>query len=640
MKSPQSYGTWKSPVSTEMITQEALTFEDLVVDALRGRLYHTEKRPSDPRLIIVDTERKQDVIGDQYHARSIINGYGGRVMAAKDNNIFFTNIPDFRIYKATDGHCEAISPARPEWRFGDLDIHPTQGIVVCVREDHTNPAASAVQTSLVALDTEKGSVTTIAEGWDFYADPTFSPDGQRIAYTRWNHPDSAFHSMQLVVADVVASDGGIALANEVVVAGEPGKSIAQQPQWLSDDSLMFIYDISGWGQPWKFTIGASARPILRSPIAEDFSEAHWFHGTSTYAVLSPALAICSALSGGLTKLYVLDTDHGSLGQLDNPYPVLKQVRALSETSVAFVGSKADQGSAIIRLTLLPELSGSWNTKFEVVVPSTAVDLSTDYMPRPQSLLLSDDQGRSLHALYFPPTSPDFEGLPGEKPPAVVSFHAGPNYRPSAGFDWIRLLYTSRGWAWIEVMFGGSTGFGREYQHRLEGQFGIRDVNDVKDATQQIIELGLIDPRRIALRGGTSGGYGVLRSLILHPDLYAAGTSYFGLIDLRTIHEATQKFQMHYAKHLVGGYPDEIPEAYRERSPRYDAEAIKNPVLLIYGKLSPQVPFTQIEEFARTIVSQGHRAEVLALENEGHRMRDTKIWRTCFQTELDFFEKIV
>ncbi|GJE92806.1 hypothetical protein PsYK624_089630 [Phanerochaete sordida] len=561
-------------------------------------------------------------------------------MAVRNNVIYFTNIPDFRIYKAVRGSCEAVSPVRPEWHFGDLDIHPSQDVIACVREDLTDPAPGAVQTTLVAANTADGTVSTLAEGWDFYADPLFSPDGSRIAYTRWNHPDSAFHSMQLVVADVVEGDNHITLANEVVVAGEPGESVAQQPQWLSNDELMFVYDVSGWGQPWRFCVGGLAHPILASPLTEDFSEAHWWHGTSTYAVLSPSFALCSALSAGFARLYLLDINRGSLHLLDNPYPALKQVRAMSDTAVVFVGSNATQGPAIIQLTVLPGADSKWSAKFEVIAPSSAIGLSEDYMPVPRALELSDDEGRPLYALYFPPTSPNFEALPGEVPPALVSFHPGPNYRPTSGFDWIRLLYTSRGWAWVEVMFGGSTGFGREYQQRLEGQIGIRDVNDVKDATRQMIELGLIDINRVALRGGASGGYGVLRSLILHPKFYAAGTSYFGLIDLKDIHEASQKFQMHYAKHLVGGYPDEIPDTYRERSPRYNPDAISDPVLLIYGKVSEQVPIAQIQQFADAIRSDGHRADLLALENEGHRMRDAKSWALAYQAELAFFEDVL
>lgn len=447
MKSIQEYGTWKSPITTAMITQEVLAFEDLAVDVQLGRLYHTVKRPSDTRLVIVATETKRDAIGEKYHARSVINGYGGRPMAVKGGDIYFTNIPDFRIYKASSGICEAISPAKPEWHFGDLEVHPTQDLVVCVREDLTDPSPGAVQTTLVALNTTDGSVTTIAAGWDFYADPVFSPDGKRLAYTRWNHPDSAFHSMQLVVANVVSSEQGLSLTHEVVVAGEPGKSVAQQPQWLTNDELMFVYDISGWGQPWRYKVGRSARPILASPVEEDFSEAHWFHGTSTYAVLSPTLAICSALAGGFAKLYVVEIERGSLHQLDNPYPALKQARALDTTSAVFVGSKADEAAAIVRLTLVPAPDGAWSATFDVVAPSTAIDLPKGFVPEPQGLQLSDDEGRPLHAIYFPPASPDFRGPPGDKPPAVVSFHPGPNYRPTPGFDWVRLLYTSRGWAW-------------------------------------------------------------------------------------------------------------------------------------------------------------------------------------------------
>lgn len=337
---------------------------------------------------------------------------------------------------------------RQEWRFGDLTAHPTLDIVVCVREDHTHPDPEDVQTTLVAIHTKTNAVSVIVQSWDFYADPIFSPDGRRLAYTKWNHTDSAFHSMQLLCADVMQDGESISLANEIVLAGEPSKSIAQQPQWLSNDELMAIFDVSGWGQPWKFHVGGSGRPILPSPTEEDFSEAHWLHGISTYAALNSKTAICSALVQGIAKLFVLDIDTGSRQELDSPYVVVRQVRRVSESSIVFIGTRIDQGPAIIRLTLtLPSGDSGWLATFEVLSSSSTVDLPPAYIPMPQTIQAADDQGRPLHVTYFPPTSGDYKGPADEKPPAVISYHSGPNHRPLPGFDWIRLLYTSRGWAW-------------------------------------------------------------------------------------------------------------------------------------------------------------------------------------------------
>lgn len=336
--------------------------------------------------------------------------------------------------------------AQAEWRLGDLTIHPVLDIVVCVREDHSDPSPSNVQTSLVTVNLEECTVDILAQGWDFYADPAFSPDGKKLAYTRWNHPYSAFHSMQLVVAEISVEGGSLSVVKETVVAGEPGKTVAQQPQWLSSDALSFIFDVSGYGQPWLCTQATGPRPILRSTVPEDFSQPHWFHGLSTYAVLSEKRMVCSSLKNGFARLYLLDIDEGTLDAIPSPYVDVRQLRAIDAVTVVFIGSQTEASDAIVQLQL-HSASGKPRFSFEVLTQPAKIDLSPEYVPWPRDLVLTDGKGRPLHALFFQPTSPLYEAPEAEKPPAVVSFHSGPNFRPSPGFDWMRIVYTSRGWAW-------------------------------------------------------------------------------------------------------------------------------------------------------------------------------------------------
>lgn len=371
-----------------------------------------------------------------------------------------------RIYRTTSGGCTPvspgtctrtafplphidISPVSPQWRYGDLIIHPWLDFLVCVREDHTDPSPAAVQTTLVTVGIRSSEVQIIAQGWDFYSSPALSPNGKRIAYARRNHPDSAFHSLQIVVADVIESDDNISLSNEVVVAGEPGVTVAQQPQWLSDGELLFLFDVSGWGQPWLFTVGKESRPLLPKPIEEDFAEPQWFHGASSYAVLNPTTAIYSALRNGFAQIYLLDIPSGKLSKVPSPYMVVRQVRRSSDTSIVFIGSTADQGESIVELSVRTSSTASSEApfSFETLAFSDEIDFDHGFVSRPRDLRLSDSSGRVLHAHYYPPASPNYEGLPGELPPAVISYHSGPNLRPPPGFMWNRLVFTSRGWAW-------------------------------------------------------------------------------------------------------------------------------------------------------------------------------------------------
>lgn len=381
----------------------------------------------------------------------------------RDGVVFFTNLSDSRVYKAVNETCVPVSPGtcqffmnfciltvssvRPEWVYGDLSIHPSQPFLVCVREDHTNPAPTAVLTSLVSLNVGTSTVYTISEGWGFYADPIVSPNGKRLAFTRWNHPDSAFHSLQLVVSDISIRSCRLTITHEIIVAGGPVRTVAQQPQWLSDDTLIFTFDVSGWGQPWMYTVGQTPTPVLLSPLQEDFSEPHWYHGLSSYALLDGDRAVCSSVKDGFSQLHFLDIKCGTLERLPNPYVNIRQVRRLNASSVVFVGSTTDQDETIVRLTFTSSSSDGQSAHFSVLAQSNDIDLSPAFIPHPQHLLLSDKQGRDLHVLYYPPTSPHYEGVDHEKPPAVIMFHSGPNSRPTAGFDWMRAFYTSRGWAW-------------------------------------------------------------------------------------------------------------------------------------------------------------------------------------------------
>ncbi|KIP04613.1 hypothetical protein PHLGIDRAFT_120548 [Phlebiopsis gigantea 11061_1 CR5-6] len=638
-KSCVPYGRWNSPITVDVIAKEVVGFGDLIVDSSSHRIYHLERRPEDARFVLVDTEKKRDVSGKDFNVRCVINAYGGRPAVAQDSSVYFTNFPDLRVYQLAGNTCKSVSPIKPEWRYGDITIHPTEPLLVCVLEDNTDPTPTGIRSSLAVINVNSCSVNMISEGWDFYADPAVSPDGKSLAFTRWNHPDSAFHSMQLVAADVILENGRLRLANETIVAGEPGHSIAQQPQWLSNNTLLFVFDVSGWGQLWTYTMGQRASPVLSEPIREDFSEAHWYHGLSSYAILNEDQVLCATLKDGSSRLYLLDIRSGALHSIPNPYVNMRQFRKISNTSAVLLGSTNDQGEVIVRLSLSTSRDGEIHPQFEVLARSNDIELAPSFIPRPRHLLLTDKRGRDLHAFLYSPTSPHSVGLPDEKPPAVISFHSGPNSRRSAGFDWMKVLYTSRGWAWIDVMFGGTVGFGREYQERLNGLWGILDVDDCAEGTRQIAERGLIDVKRVVIRGGTSGGYGVLRSCVLYPDLYSAGVSLCGVADLRSLQEKVLKFQLHYIQRLVGGEPDEIPDVYKERSPLYTAENIRTPLLLVHGRLDQQVPVEQTETIAEAVRATGGRAELIIFEDEAHGFYKAKNVKAAYQAELDLYEEI-
>jgi len=278
--------------------------------------------------------------------------------------------------------------------------------------------------------------------------------------------------------------------------------------------------------------------------------------------------------------------------------------------------------------------------FSDLVKSHEFPLDPKLAPKPQMLQLKDKNERRLFVLYHPPTNPKYVGPVDEKPPCLVSVHGGPTSRTEPGFTLNRLLYTSRGWAWIDVYYGGSTGFGRGYTERLDSNWGVLDPDDCAIAVEQIADKGLVDINRIVIRGYSAGGYNVLQSLITHPKFYACGTAFYGIANMKKLHETTHKFQSQYIPGLMGGTPEGIPEVYRARSPLFNAEKIVAPLLLLHGSNDLQVPVDQTQSIAKVIKENGNKVELQIFEGEGHGFRMAKNIKASLEKELNFYHEIL
>ncbi|KAI0672134.1 alpha/beta-hydrolase [Trametes maxima] len=641
------YGTWTSPVTTDVILKGGAKVDELFVDPITSTIYHNEQRPAEAgRVVIVNTEKGEDVVGKDWNVRSGVHEYGGAPAVAYDGTIYFSNLKDGRIYKLREGEQpEAVTPENASYRYAKFAVHPKHPhLIVAVREDHTDPQPSAVVNDLIIVNTKDKTIASIASGADFYTSPTFTPDGTHLAWQQWFHPDMPWEGAEVYVAEVQADQETLTLSNAKHVAGKRIDVSAAYPVWASNDLLLFVSDVSGYYNPWTYSIASDkAAAVLPEPIAEDFAEPQWNLGLNFGVPLDRdgKYALFSARKEGRNVLYLVSLRGGTLEELVSPYVNIASVQRVTHDAVVLRGSTHDEASQTVLCTI-KDYAKPHFAPVQAKTTDKGLPFARTYISVPRSITLKvPETGESVHVLFYPPTNPDFVAPEGEKPPAVVSAHGGPTSSAVAGLSLAIQYYTSRGFAWVEVNYGGSSGYGRHYIKRLEGNWGLVDVQDCVVAAQQLSAppYSLIDPKRIAITGRSAGGYTVLNALCDYPDVFAAGTSSFGISDLVTLEELTHKFESQYLFKLVGGNHASVPDVFRDRSPVHKAEKIKSPLLVLQGSVDAVVPPNQAELIVGDIRKRGGRVEYTVFEGEGHGWRKAENIRTALEKEIGFYEDV-
>ncbi|KAI0329778.1 alpha/beta-hydrolase [Cubamyces sp. BRFM 1775] len=647
MTKTAAYGTWTSPITTDVVLKSGVKVDELFVDPITATIYHIEARPSEGgRLVIVNTEKGEDVVGKDFNVRSGVHEYGGAPAVAYDGVIYFSNFKDSRVYRLKEGETpEAITPENANHRYAKFAVHPKQPhLLVAIREDHTNPQPSAVVNILCLINAKEKTVTPLVSGADFYSTPCFTPDGKHIAWQQWFHPDMPWEGAEVHVAEVRVNENSLTLSNAKHVAGKRIEVSAGYPVWASDDLLLLVSDESGYYNPWTYSISSGkAGPVLSKPVDEDFAAPFWRLGYN-YGVpldLEGKMALFTAVKEGRNVLYLVSLHGGTLEELECPYVNISSVQRVTYEAVVFQGQKHDESERVV-LCNIKEYAKPKFTSVSAKAEAQELPFSRACISVPRSITLkTPETGDPVHVLFYPPTNPDFVAPEGEKPPAVVSAHGGPTSRAVPGLSTRIQYYTSRGFAWIDVNYGGSSGYGRKYIKRLEGNWGIVDVQDCAVAAQQLAAppYSLIDAQRIAITGGSAGGYTVLMALCSFPDIFAAGTSSYGISDLVTLGEFTHKFESQYLFKLAGGTPSEVPDVYKERSPVNKADKIKAPLLVLQGSIDAVVPPNQAELIVSDIRKRGGRVEYIVFEGEGHGWRKAENIRTALEKELSFYEDV-
>jgi dipeptidyl aminopeptidase/acylaminoacyl peptidase len=621
-----SYGSWKSPITTNLIVAETRRFGLIALDG--QDIYWIEGRPSEGgRNVIVRRSADgttTDMTPFPFNARTRVHEYGGGDYVVDAGTIYFTNFSDQRLYKQVPGaEPVAITPANA-MRYADLIIDKQRNRLLCVCEDHTSTEREAVNllVSLKLANDGEADVQVLTTGNDFYSTPRLSPDGSRLAYLTWNHPNMPWDGCELWVAEL---DANGSMRSSERVAGGPAESIFQ-PQWSPTGDLYFVSDRTNWWNIYRWQ-GGDVQAVC--PKEAEFGTPQWVFGMSTYTFVAPERIVCWYSGPKGSGLAFLDTNSGELTPINLPYTSMGGVHGNTEHVVLLAASSTTSGE-IIGLDVK-------TLDFEVLRRSQSMRVDPAYISDAQSIAFPTEHGLTAYAYYYAPKNADFQAPEGELPPLLVSSHGGPTSAASSALKLGIQFWTSRGFAVLDVNYGGSSGYGREYRERLRGQWGVVDVDDCVNGAKYLVERGLADGKRLTIQGGSAGGYTTLCALTFR-DIFSAGASHFGVSDLEIFVHDTHKFESRYLFGLIGPFPDRT-DLYHNRSAINFTDQLSCPVIFFQGLEDKIVPPNQAEAMVAALRAKKLPVAYVAFEGEQHGFRRAENIKRSLDGELYFYSKV-
>jgi dipeptidyl aminopeptidase/acylaminoacyl peptidase len=617
------YGAWKSPISAMDVFATYVEFEAIQPDGTD--LYWSEDRP-DGRKVVVRCETNHkiaDITPPDYNAHTIVHEYGGGDYLAVDGVVYFSNFTDQRMYRQELGTEPVPLTCMENMRYADAVMDREHGRIICVREDHTHPSSQAINT-LVGIDLSTGNEHVLISGNDFYSSPRLNPEGTRLAWLTWNHPNMPWDGTELWVARI-ASNGS--LGQPKLVAGGVSESIFQ-PQWSPDGILYFVSDRTGWWNLYRWNESLLDVEAIH-PMQAEFGKPQWRFGMSTYAFASADQLICAYWQNGVAHLASLDTHTLEFKGIDLPYTYFNDIQ-VAPGQAYFIAGSATKPLALVQFNL---------SKREITVlrSSMAVTIDPTYFSIPQSIEFPTDGGLSAYGFYYPPNNPGFDGLIDTLPPLIVKSHGGPTGATYSVLNPEIQYWTTRGFAVLDVNYGGSSGYGRPYRERLKGQWGLVDVADCVNGARYLGSQGLVDQNQLVITGGSAGGYVTLCAIAFY-QLFKAAACYFGISDLEVFVKDTHKFESRYLESLVGPYPKR-QDLYISRSPIHYIENITCPLILFQGLDDPIVPPNQSQMIYDAVRQRGIPVAYIAFPGERHGFRNSQNNIRALQAELYFYSRI-
>jgi dipeptidyl aminopeptidase/acylaminoacyl peptidase len=568
------------------------------------------------------------------YVRTRVHEYGGGAwhLAAPDL-VLFVNFSDQRLYRQRlREEPVAITPQPEEpgsLRYADMRLAPDGRTVVCVREREAEPEPV---NEIVSLPLDgSAEPQLLAGGRDFYASPRISADGAWLAWICWDHPNMPWDGTELWMAPL--GDSG----EERLIAGGPEESIFQ-PDWGPEGRLHFASDRDGWWnfyrarEPGTELSGEEGALVQLTEEEADLGHPQWLFGGATYAFLESGAIVCVRCHRGEEKLFLLEPEAWEPADLGLPFTSFRYPMIFARGSrVAFAAASLERETVVA-------VYDTEREETEVVREASDVPVDPAYVSRPRPIEFPTGEGEVAYGFYYPPVNPEFEAPEGEMPPLIVESHGGPTSHATPALDREFLYWTSRGIGVVDVNYRGSSGYGREYRNKLRGTWGVVDTEDCVNAALHLAEQDEVDGRRLAIRGGSAGGYAVLCALTFH-DAFATGASYYGVADAVTMTGDTHKFESRYLDLLIGPYPEQA-EVYRERSPINYVDQLQVPVILFQGLEDKIVPPGQAETMAAALERNGVPHAYLAFAGEQHGFRKAETNIRCLESELYFYGRIM
>ena len=614
------YGSWKSPISIDMICSGAIAINTV---ALNGDFqYWLQARPADGGISLMRRSadgNTNEIISAPYNVRSRVHEYGGGAYLVAENTIYFSNFSDNVLYSLPiDGNITPVTNAGTR-RYADFIMDKSRNRLIAVCEDHAIPGQEA-QNFLVGIDlSHTNTGTVLAQGWDFYSTPRLSPDGSKVVFLTWRHPNMPWDGTHLWLADIL-DDGTFGNLREI--AGGDQESVFQ-PSWSPDGALYFVSDRSGWWNLYTLKNDGSIENIL--PMNAEFGAPQWVFGMETYAFLSAKKMLITYIIRGESHFDILDMTTKTVTQLQAPQAV--NSFAVYGEQILFTAADTTEPNALYLLDLQ-------TNKLDTILKTTPITIDPAYVSRAQSLEYPTENGKTAFAFYYPPQNPEYTPLANELPPLLVKCHGGPVSAVRSSLSLGVQFWTSRGFAVLDVNYGGSAGYGREYRDRLQGQWGVIDLQDSVNGARYLTQAGLADPARVFITGGSAGGYTVLCALTF-TDVFTAGTSYFGISDLEMLKQDSHKFESHDIDMLVGT----DPQLFIDRSPIHHTEKLHLPTLLLQGLDDKVVPPNQTQKIEQALLAKGLPVAALYFAGEGHGFRKAENNKKSFEAELSFYAQI-
>jgi dipeptidyl aminopeptidase/acylaminoacyl peptidase len=633
------YGSWSSPIDAATVARSGRRLGSPAL-AGDGAVWWAEGRPTEGGRVVLmrrpEGGEPEVVTPEGINVRTRVHEYGGGAwFLVEPDLVLFVDFADQRLYRQRLGEEPvAISPEPSSpgaLRYADMRPVPGGNAVVCVRETHTEGDGEPVN-EIVSLPLDgSGEPQVLAGGRDFYSFPRVSADGAWLAWTCWDHPNMPWDGTELWVAPL--ADSG----EERLVAGGPDESVFQ-PEWGPDGQLYFVSDRDGWWniyrarEPGAEISGEEGLLMQLTEEQADFGHPQWLFGGATYAFLASGAIACVRCAGGEERLFLLRANGWEPADLGLSFTAFG-FPALSTRGerVAFAATSPESETAVVVHDL--ERGES-----EVVRASSEEPVDPAYVSRPRPVEFATGEGETAYGFYYPPANPEFEAPEGELPPLIVESHGGPTSHATPALDREFLYWTSRGFGVVDVNYRGSSGYGRAYRNKLRDNWGVVDTEDCVRAALHLAEEGEADGARLAIRGGSAGGYATLCALTFHDD-FAAGASYYGVADAEALASDTHKFESRYLDRLIGPYPERA-DLYRERSPIHHVDQLQVPVILFQGLEDEVVPPNQAEMMAAALERNGVPHAYLPFEGEQHGFRRAETNIRCLEAELYFYGRIM